>query len=79
MSSNRSVSVLTGKAKAGYFFLGLFLAVVGVLISWLMNKGRPTVAEAVKLSALGFIVAFVLSFTVVLIVFIFPIIADSFV
>jgi uncharacterized Tic20 family protein len=78
MSANRSLSTLTGKAKVGYFCLGLFLAVIGILIAWFINRGQPTAVEAVKLSVLGFIVSFILVFTVVLIVFVFPIIAYSF-
>jgi hypothetical protein len=79
MSSSRSASALTGKAKVGYFCLGLFLAVIGILIAWFINRGRPTAAEAVKLSVLGFILSFILTFMIVLIVFVFPIIAQSFV
>jgi uncharacterized Tic20 family protein len=79
MSSNRSLNTLTSRAKAGYFCLGLFLAVIGILIAWFINRRQATAAEAVKLSVLGFILSFVLAFTVVLVVLVFPIIAQSFV
>ena len=51
---------LSGGAKVGYFFLGLFLALVGVLIAWLVNKDKPVMKEAVKMSVIGFVVAIVL-------------------
>jgi hypothetical protein len=77
MSSSRNPNVTSRKAKVGYFFLGLFLAAIGVLIAWLLNKGRPSATTAVKFSTLGFIAAFVISFATVFILFFLPIIVDA--
>jgi hypothetical protein len=44
---------LTGGAKAGYFFLGFFLPLLGFTIIWAINKDRPTLAEAVKFGVIG--------------------------
>jgi len=52
---------LTGGAKAGYFFLGLVLAVIGILIAWLVNKDKPVMKEAIKFAVIGFVVELVLT------------------
>jgi hypothetical protein len=44
---------LTGGAKAGYFFLGFFLSLIGFTIIWGVNKDRPTLAEALKFGIIG--------------------------
>jgi hypothetical protein len=76
-TSNHSSSTLTGKAKAGYFFLGMFLAVIGVLIAWFVNRGRPAATEAIKMSAVGFIVSFIICFAAVFIIFFLPLIVSA--
>jgi uncharacterized Tic20 family protein len=53
-------SNLSGGAKAGYFALGFFLAVIGILIAWLVNKDKPVMKEAIKFSVIGCVVGVVL-------------------
>jgi hypothetical protein len=66
---------LSGGAKAGYFFLGFFLFVIGILIAWLVNKDKePAIRNgAIKLAVIGAIVEFVLGiiFSVLFFVLIF--------
>ncbi len=51
---------LTTGAKFGYFVLGLFLSLIGVLIAWLINKDkdRPTKSGALKFSIIGCVISF---------------------
>ena len=46
----------TGGAKAGYFALGFFLMLIGVLISWLITKDKGEAAKGagLKFSLIGF-------------------------
>lgn len=46
----------TGGAKAGYFALGFFLMLIGVLISWLVtkDKGEAVKGAGLKFSLIGF-------------------------
>lgn len=50
----------TGGAKAGYFALGFFLMLIGVLISWLItkDKGGAVKSAGLKFSLIGFGVGF---------------------
>lgn len=52
---------LTGGAKAGYFALGLFLNLIGVLIAWLISKGggQRVKSGAITFSLIGFAVSVV--------------------
>lgn len=52
----------TGGAKAGYFALGFFLMLIGVLISWLItkDKGEAVKSAGLKFSLIGFGVGFAL-------------------
>ena len=54
---------LSGGAKAGYFALGLFLTLVGVLIAYLMNRDKPaqTKKDAMKFAVIGLVVEIVLA------------------
>gem|GEM_PF-6308686 len=44
---------LTGGAKFGYFILGFFLGLIGVLIAWGTTKDTPKSGPAIKFSAIG--------------------------
>jgi hypothetical protein len=70
---------LTGGAKAGYFCLGLFLGALGVLITWLVNRGKPVAEAAFKISIVGFLVWLVLGCAIVLIFIILPLVALDFI
>ncbi|HBT95935.1 MAG TPA: hypothetical protein DEB24_07630 [Coriobacteriia bacterium] len=52
---------LTGGAKFGYFILGLFLSLIGVLIAWLINRDKDGVTKsgALKFSIIGCVISFV--------------------
>lgn len=54
---------LSGGAKFGYFILGFFLGLIGVLIAWLVNKNgyQEIKSGAIKFSLIGFAVTFVLN------------------
>ena len=39
----------TGGAKAGYFALGFFLGLIGVLVSWLMTKDKDPLTKSAVL------------------------------
>jgi len=51
---------LSGGAKFGYLVLGLVLNVIGVLIAWLVNRGKPTQGDAIKFSVIGLVIDVVL-------------------
>jgi len=51
---------LSGGAKFGYLVLGLVLSVVGVVIAWLVNRGKPTQGDAIKFSVIGLVISVVL-------------------
>lgn len=52
---------LSGGAKFGYFALGFFLALIGVLITWLVNKDKEQAlkSSAIKFSVIGCVVSIV--------------------
>jgi len=62
---------LTGGAKFGYFALGFFLGVIGILVAWLVNKDNPGVSKvAIKFSVIGFVSTTALVLIAVAILFI---------
>jgi hypothetical protein len=65
-----AIGMLTGGAKFGYFALGFFVGVIGILISWLVNKDNPSVSRiAIKFSVIGLASTVVLAIVTVLILF----------
>ena len=44
---------LTGGAKVGYFALGFFLSILGVTVTWAMNKDNLALRNAVFYSIIG--------------------------
>ena len=48
---------LTGSQKAGFFFLGFFGGIIGVLAASLMNINAPYRPEGTRMAALGFATA----------------------
>jgi hypothetical protein len=63
---------LSGGNKFGYFALGFFLGVVGVLIAWLTNKDKPIEKPAIKMSVIGLVVSGILLCTCSCIVVVLP-------
>lgn len=51
---------LTGGVKFGYVALGFFLGLIGVLIAWLIERGKPAKREAIKFSVIGFVISVVI-------------------
>ena len=54
---------ITGGAKAGYFALGFFLGLIGVLITYLVNKDKTELAKkgAMKFCIIGLVTVVVIS------------------
>jgi hypothetical protein len=46
---------ISGGAKFGYFTLGFVFGLMGVLISWLVNKDMPSSGAIVKISVIGLV------------------------
>lgn len=73
--SSRMPSGWAGKQKAGWFFVGLFGGIVGILLASLANVGHPDRSTATAMAAIGFVSLFALVFAVI---FIFALIVTAF-
>lgn len=64
MSMPASLFQLTGGMKFGYFALGFFMSLPGLLIAWLINVDKfPKVkSDAVKFTLIGFVVSLAIGF-----------------
>lgn len=61
----------TGGQKAGWFFVGLFLGIPGIIIASLANVDHPDRSTATKMAAIGMAVELAIVFAVIFLCIIF--------
>lgn len=57
-----AANLWTGGQKAGWFFVGLFGGIVGILLASLSNVGHPDRSTATKMAIIGCVAVFVIGF-----------------
>lgn len=60
--TEQQAAAFTGGQKAGWFFVGMFGGVVGILIASLSNVNHPDRSTATKMAAIGMAASFALIF-----------------
>lgn len=55
----------TGGQKAGWFFVGLFLGIPGIIVASLANVDHPDRSTATKMAAIGMAVELAIVFAVI--------------
>lgn len=63
---NMQHTAWTGGQKAGWFFVGFFGGIVGILVASLSNVGHPDRSTATKMAIIGCVTLFVLGFLLTL-------------